>query len=380
YFQLTTLGVKVVQMSDGSDLGARLLQFWSQRNQNGLRERVRAAMQQKAVRGEVLGRPPYGYKVGPNRRLQIMPEEGAVIRFIFKLYLKDGLGIRRIARRLNEEGITTRSGGPWNMVTVRDILRNRAYVGTYHRFGVRVPASHAPLISAADFQKVQERLDQRRPANLERQSIPFLLSGLVYCGNCGNRMIGVTRKQRWQRKSDGSVQSAQYRYYQCESRANRNPCSYQTRRAAGLEAEILTKLVNGVSNIKTGEEKELSAQLADTEAQILRLREKVRRLDKRLGEYMDAVNSGRLSEERFQATAVKLAQEQLATEEELAATVRMAEQKVSEAEKKKQREQAFTRLRDEWARLSAGERQELLRELIDRVIIERDATQVILRS
>ena len=58
------------------------------------------------------------------------------MRYIFRLYLKDGLGIRRIARRLNEEGLRTRRDGLWSMVTVRDILRNRAYVGTYSRFGV----------------------------------------------------------------------------------------------------------------------------------------------------------------------------------------------------------------------------------------------------
>src|SRR2546422_630290 len=143
-----------------------------------------AAFRTRAVKGEALGRPPYGYRVGPRRRLVVVTEEGSVVRFIFRLYLKDGLGIRRIARRLNEDGLRTRRQGLWSMVTVRDILRNRAYVGTYSRFGVRVPASHAPLISQEDFQRVQEQLDQRRPASQSRKISPFLLSGLAYCGYC----------------------------------------------------------------------------------------------------------------------------------------------------------------------------------------------------
>jgi len=212
YFQLATLNIPIVSIATGGDLSGEFLAAWTKlRSNGGLGYRVKAAMRKKAVRGEALGRPPYGYRVGPRRRLVVVPEEGSVVRYIFRLYLKDGLGIRRIARRLNEEDFQTRRGGLWSMVTVRDILRNRAYVGTYSRFGVRVPASHAPLISQEDFRRVQERLDQRRPSSAQRQVSPFLLSGLTFCGYCGNKMIGVTRKQKWHR-ADGTEKTAQYRY------------------------------------------------------------------------------------------------------------------------------------------------------------------------
>ena len=45
-------------------------------------------MRRKAVKGEVLGRPPYGYKVGNRRRLELIPEEAVVVRYIFRLYLQ----------------------------------------------------------------------------------------------------------------------------------------------------------------------------------------------------------------------------------------------------------------------------------------------------
>ena len=105
---------------------------------DGVSDRVRAAMRRKAVKGEVLGRPPYGYKVGSARRLELVPEEAVVVRYIFRLYLQEDMGIRLIARRLNEEGLKTRRGGNWSMVSIRDILRNRAYLGTYSRFDVHV--------------------------------------------------------------------------------------------------------------------------------------------------------------------------------------------------------------------------------------------------
>ena len=369
YFQLASLGANVVSMLDGADMGQQVVGQWAAtRNKDGPGQRVRAAMRRKAVKGEVLGRPPYGYKVGPHRRLTIMPEEGTVVRFIFRLYLKESLGIRRIARRLNDDGIKTRRDGLWSMVTVRDILRNRAYVGTYQRFGVRVPASHSPLISSEDFQRVQERMDQRRPANMEREAVPFVLSGLLYCAKCGNRMVGITRRQSWMRKTDGIRQTALYRYYQCESRSSQKPCADQTRRAEELEEEVLDLLLNRSANTPA-DTQDLDAALAQAEAQVQRLRDKLRRLDRRLEQHLELASNGRVSGERFQAAALALATEQMTAEESLADTLRLAQQQVSEAEKRRQRESALRRAQQEWDRLGPLERQETLRDLLDKVTV-----------
>ncbi|HEU4758665.1 MAG TPA: recombinase family protein [Dehalococcoidia bacterium] len=380
YFQLASLGVPVVCIESGQELAPMLLERWGQQRTNGrLGEKVRAAMRRKAVKGEALGRPPYGYRVGPKRRLVVVAEEGSVVRYIFRLYLKDGLGIRRIARRLNEESLRTRRSGLWSMVTVRDILRNRAYVGTYTRFGVRVPASHAPLISQEDFRRVQERLDQRRPAAGSRQVSPFLLSGLAYCGYCGNKMIGVTRKQRWRRRSDDTVRSALYRYYQCESRTNRSLCDYHTRRAERLEEEVRAALVSGQSSPAVPQAGDGAAVRAETEGQVRRLRDKVRRLDRRLEQYLDAASAGRLSEERLRSLSLALASQQLELEEGLVESQRLAQQQATEAERRRQQEGLLASLEGDWERLTFGQRQELLREVLDRVVVRDDGIDVLLR-
>ena len=165
-----------------------IVKSWSSSRGEEVREKVKAALRRKAVRGEVLGRPPYGYRVGPRNRLEVVDDEAVVVRYIFRLYLHEGLGIRLIARRLNEEGLLTRRNRPWSMVSIRDILRNRAYLGTYQRLGVRVPGTHPALASPDDFRRVQERLSDRRTNFSPRNVSGFLLSGLVICDNCGNRM------------------------------------------------------------------------------------------------------------------------------------------------------------------------------------------------
>lgn len=378
YFQLASLGVPIISMDTGADVSSHLLTEWAARRAGGgLGERVKAAMRRKAVKGEVLGRPPYGYRVGPRRRLVIVPEEGAVVRYIFRLYLKDGLGIRRIARRLNEEGLRTRKGGLWSMVTVRDILRNRAYLGTYSRFGVRVPASHAPLISQDDFQRVQERLDARRPVSDARRLSPFLLSGIAYCGYCGNKMIGVTRRQKWQRRGDGAIHMAQYRYYQCESRTNRSLCDYHTRRAEELEEEVRKMLLSRrvgrpASPNGAGGGKEL-------EAEIRRLRLKARRLDRRLEQYMDSAASGLLNQERLRTLGLALASEQMEVEQRLLQSYRLANEQAGEEERRRSRAQALKRLREEWDGLPFSQRQALLREVLEKVIVKDDGLEMFLR-
>lgn len=380
YFQLASLGVKVMCLEDGADPGATLLSLWTEKKDERLGQKVQAAMRRKAVKGEVLGRPPFGYRVGPRRRLEIVPEEAAVVRYIFRLYLRDGLGIRLVARRLNEEGVRTHRAGYWSMVTVRDILRNRSYLGTYSRFGVRVPASHPALISSDDFRRVQERLSSRRQEKAKRQTSLFLLSGLAYCGYCDNKMIGVSRRQRWRRR-DGSEKWAGYRYYQCESRTNRSLCDYHTRRAGQLEEEVRQALLGEKPSAVVAAPKAAddAAALQEAEARCRRLRGRLRRLDKRLEEYMNEAARGRLSAERMRSLSVDVAAEGLSLEESLAEAERFVRQQASAAERQQQKERALARLRDEWGQLAPLEQQSLLGELLDRVVVWDDRIRVLLR-
>lgn len=208
---------------------------------NERRERIVAGMRAKAAKGLGLGKTPFGYRIGAEGVLEPVVEEAKVVRGIYKLYLNEGIGVRSIARLLNKEGYQTRRGAEWSMVTVRDILRNHAYIGTYRRFGLRIPGSYRPIVSADEFKRVQDRMQSRSPAKRRPRSDPFLLSGILYCGHCGQRMMGVTRRQTWKRK-DGDRMRGEYRYYQCQSRTNRSQCEYRTQRAAPLEEQVLRQV------------------------------------------------------------------------------------------------------------------------------------------
>ena len=214
-------------------------------------DRIKESMKDRALKGQGLGKPPYGYRNGPSGTLEVVAEEAPVVELLYRLYTKDGLGLRLIAQHLNERGITTRRGGKWNMVTIRDILKNPTYMGTYTRFGLRLPQSHRAIIPPEVFRTAQGQARSRRPVGRVANTEPFLLSGLANCGYCGNKMMGVTRRQAWKRK-DGRRASGVYRYYQCQSRNNLSVCGYHTWRAPVLEGTVSAQLRHALRNVTPG--------------------------------------------------------------------------------------------------------------------------------
>ena len=136
--QITAVG-GTLRFAEG-DAAAILLDAWRERQPDERRrERARESMRRRALRGQVLGRPPYGYRV-EGRRLRVDAAEAEVVREIFRRCLDDDAGVRRITAALNDRGARTRRGGPWSTAGVRDVLRNAVYIGTYARLGVVVPA------------------------------------------------------------------------------------------------------------------------------------------------------------------------------------------------------------------------------------------------
>jgi site-specific DNA recombinase len=369
YFGLKSTGATVVILDapQGSP-------WWAQTPAPGGRRRpgsrVRDGMRTRALKGHVLGRPPFGYRAAPSRRLEPVSSEADVVREIFRLYNREGLGVRLIARRLNQEGTRTRQGNLWTMVSVRDILRNRVYLGNYSRLGVRVPRSHPGLVSANEFQRVQQLLTARRSRTAARTAGQFLLAGLLYCAVCGNRLIGVSRKQTW-RRTDGAVVAAEYRYYQCQSRTNQGVCSYHTRRARDLELLIKDGLSGGcdsviVRNSRVGNPQGLEAStgrdLAGIEADL-------RKVDARLGRLLGATD---LRQPQAQKALEGAGLERIRLEKrrlELASGIRA---RYADNEAQLYLRTRLASLDREWDSMDFAELRDILVSCIERVDVEDD--------
>jgi len=168
----------------------------------------------------------YGYKKLETDRNRIIPDEYAadIVRKIFDWKLK-GLSSASIADKLNELGVAAPSeykrqlGGnyksgfqknrraKWSAVTINRILKNKIYIGVLEQGKrekvnyklnkiVEKPESewavkentHEAIISKADFENVAKLLNLDTRKSPEEETL-FMLSGLMFCGECGRSMV-----------------------------------------------------------------------------------------------------------------------------------------------------------------------------------------------
>lgn len=234
---LEAAGARLI-FADGIPSEEALRGDWEGRpDEERRRERAREAMRRKALRAEVLGRPPYGYVV-EDRALVPHARESQIVARIFREYVDEGEGLRRIAGALNRDGVKTRLGRAWSPGSVRSVLRNPTYTGLYRRLGVAVPAAHAALVDRGTFHVVQRRMSAKRTSRVHQERHAYLLAGLLRCGLCGSPMIGDRRP----------VERGVQQTYRCESAVNQGRCRAKSRRAEGIEEGLRKELGSAASH------------------------------------------------------------------------------------------------------------------------------------
>ena len=228
-------------------------------------KKIRAVWQSKSDNGErVSSAVAYGYKKSPDDPRQWIIDEPAakVVRYIFRLCL-EGLGVTKIARRLEAEQILTPTAyynsigrksrnkviDPyrWSSNSVDHILENMQYTGctvnfksstvsfkvhktVYHPEDdwVIIPNTQEVIIDMDTWERVQEiKKHRRRNTATGRQSV---FSGLMYCGDCGSKLYFGAAK---------SIKEHQ-EFFRCASyKENRGSCSIHYIRNVVLEKMVL---------------------------------------------------------------------------------------------------------------------------------------------
>ena len=370
--QLRARGVQLISLTDGPIDEASLIDLWRLHSDPDTdSERRRARLQERARLGQAIGRPPYGYRVGGDGRYEVDEEEAAVVRRIFGLSLHDGLGIRRIAQRLNQDGYQTRRGRNWSMVSIRDLLRNPVYVGRYDKLGVSVPHNHEAIVSEPDFETVARQMAERRTATGVSHPSDFLLAGLVWCGEDQTRMIGVTRRQSW-RKASGETAAATYRYYQSEARTNQSVGGYHTRRADELEAEVLAHIRGErqggeIAVLNIG--KDDTALAAETAVALASGEARLRAIDRKLAQLLEDAAAGDPPPSMLHEAGAEIIAEWESASADLASIKSRAQAQDKEADRRRRRDQRLQRVREGWQSLNFPQQRDLIEHLVDRVIV-----------
>lgn len=159
---------------------------------------VRRGISQRRSNGLYAGRRPYGYS--PDGSGGMAPDDrAAVVRGIFDAWIA-GETQSDIARRLERDGVPTDRGGRWEQATVGQMLRNKTYCGYIKDHDAAdgwSPGSHEAIVTLEVYEQAQRRMLPKGAKRGGRASSNHLLAGLLFCGECGERMRvrkGVERK------------------------------------------------------------------------------------------------------------------------------------------------------------------------------------------
>lgn len=160
---------------------------------------TRANHRRVRAEGRPWGMAPYGLRKGPEpSSWEIEPETGVVVAEIFERYAA-GHSANSIAKWLNSQGIGTRRGLQWKGQAIGKMLDNPAYAGLSLIDDELVLAQWDAIVGSATWQAVRERrnADPHRMSNLGRTKPhkPYLLSGLMWCGQCGRKMTHTHSNQ-----------------------------------------------------------------------------------------------------------------------------------------------------------------------------------------
>jgi site-specific DNA recombinase len=173
---------------------ARTLAAWASYEVETSTVRVKAAKLQAARSGKFSGgQRPYGYEPACTA---IREEEAAVVRELADRVIR-GESFRSLAIDLNERGITTTHGKQWSALKVRNLLSHKRYAGIREHHDAEYAAAWPAILDRETWDQLQAAI--RANANLYSQRGPgrkYLLTGFVYCGNCGQRMHTKPRAER----------------------------------------------------------------------------------------------------------------------------------------------------------------------------------------
>lgn len=254
-------------------------------------KRVRRGLEGRALDVDgATGDHPFGYRtewadpdegnryIGngpkPKRRVVINEEEAVIVRDIFHMFVAEKLSLNEIARRLNTRkvplGFRGSSKTGWSAGRVRMVLRNSKYCGKWvwgkhravkykgHRRNekadkrdvVVTERPHLAIVTEEVWTQAEKRFQRfkeivgpnagkakRRKLGLYAKEYPFnLLSGMLYCGECGTRL------------HQGAGHAG--KYYRCPTHSRNGPCgSKASATKAVAEKLIIDFLGEKLANI-----------------------------------------------------------------------------------------------------------------------------------
>lgn len=321
-----------------------------------IRERTMRGKRVYLDRGQLpqgTGQGLYGYKWDKTTKKRIPIEfEAKVVERVFTM-VAEGMSRFSIARKLNEQGIPTKSRGKWHPLTISRMVSNSSYIGLTYFGKTRgsrktslqpqpqqqwklLPDVTPPIVSKELFEQAQKALQRSRELRPGKALHQYLLTGYAFCGHCNSPLVG-------------SCLRGGYRYYHCRgtypTATRERICSAHYIRAGQLEEIVWQKVREVLENPQViAAELRRQAEAYRTsggcdlpiDKEIATLRRKVRGYDSQKSRLIKLFRHDEISEDSILDELNQLERDRQVDEEKLANLIRAKEQlaKIAKAEVK----------------------------------------------
>ena len=196
----------------------KIILVFAELERNMTSERVSAVMLSRASDGVWNGgKVPFGYSYDKeSKQFSIVEDEAKIVTHIYDLY-ESVKSLVTVSKALNEKGVRSRTGKPWNPTTVRTMLTNPFYAGTYRynyrdesgkSFAVKdeeewvLVIDHHPAIVTTERQERMAAILQSKQRGWVGAGMTYqrknthIFAGLLKCGYCGYTMIASPDRER----------------------------------------------------------------------------------------------------------------------------------------------------------------------------------------
>jgi site-specific DNA recombinase len=263
-------------------------------------ERTRRGKERRIHDGQVMSSRccPFGYEyVAAEKKLRILESEALWVVKVFGWLVYDGCSMREIAHRLQEKGVSTKAGAKiWRPSTVRGILDNEVYAGSWHygRYAVVEPQSPKSnnrknlksskerrprsewlsvpvpaIVSQEIYDAVQGQLQHNRDSSPRNSKYQYLFRSLLTCARSGHKMYGYTQTYSTSSNYQCPAHTQRHVYGAMEKRCDQPNISLER-----IETAVWDEVVRQLSDEKVLREKleeregELKRGRKDDEAEL----------------------------------------------------------------------------------------------------------------
>lgn len=377
-------------------------------------KKVKAVKRACAESGKFMGTyPAFGYMRAPadKHHLIINEETAPIVRRIFAMRAA-GTAYRRIAVILNEEGVLPpgahyyqqkgqndprRVNHKWAETTIKALIRNEVYIGNmvqgkYGRLSyknhklvskpedewIRVEGTHEPIISREVWDTVVS-IDRAKVRKRQTSDgIKSIFSGLVYCADCGFKLINHVERFTYKDGTPGRYSSFICGNY---SRSGKTACTVHTIYENALSEIVLHDIREKARNVRYDRErlterivrmknKEANSRLASCEQELKTISKRVKELENLMDSLYEDKYKGNIPQGVFQTLIQKYETERA----QKAALIPELEQKVLAQKENRLDTERWADLISRYTEISELD-ETILFELVERIEVGESVKQ-----